>query len=306
MAIYLDIIWALNLLFDSLLLYLTSILLKIEVKLWRIATGGLVGSIIILLSVTPIHAYSSHPIGKWLFSIFMVFIVFGFRRLTFFLKALSTFYAVTFLIGGSLIAVHYFIQFDLDLTSTVMLASVNGFGDPISWLFVLLGFPIAWHFSKKNYDSIEMTKINYESNVNVQIQLKGETYDFQGLIDSGNQLYDPLTRVPVMIVSIDQHKESFPEAITTMAKDPNGAIEGRWEIPNDWMSVVRVIPAKVVGSDNQMILALKPEKITLIKDNEVIAVDKGLISFTMQKLSPENRFQCIVHPKMLTGAKKVG
>ena len=50
----------------------------------------------------------------------MVLNVFGFKRLAFFLKALMTLYVSTFLLGGALIGAHYFIQFDSELTTSVI------------------------------------------------------------------------------------------------------------------------------------------------------------------------------------------
>ena len=119
MAVYLDIIWLLNFLFDSLLLYLTALILKRDFRYWRLFTGGLIGSCIILLSITPLNAYSGHPFVKLMFSIIMVLTVFGYRRFKYFISGLMTFYLTTFLIGGSLIGVHYFIRFDMNLSSSV-------------------------------------------------------------------------------------------------------------------------------------------------------------------------------------------
>src|SRR5690606_10931898 len=119
-----------------------------------------------------------------------------------FMKCLMTFYLTTFLIGGSLIGIHYFIQFDFDLASSVALASIEGFGDPISWLFVLLGFPLVWHFSRQQFEMIEMTKIQYDQIVTVELELGGMQLKLKGLVDSGNQLYDPISKIPVMIASI--------------------------------------------------------------------------------------------------------
>ncbi len=69
LIVYLDIIWALNLLFDSLLLYLTAIFLKRRIRLWRLLAGGFIGSLIILLSFTPLNAYSSHPFQNYYFQL---------------------------------------------------------------------------------------------------------------------------------------------------------------------------------------------------------------------------------------------
>ena len=109
---------------------------------------------------------------KLVFSIAMVLAVFGFKRFKFFITGLMTFYLTTFLIGGSLIGIHYFIQFDMNLSTSLFLASVKGFGDPISWLFVVLGFPLAWHFSRKNFERMEVTKIQYDQLVIVEIIIR--------------------------------------------------------------------------------------------------------------------------------------
>ncbi|SDM03639.1 sigma-E processing peptidase SpoIIGA [Bacillus sp. OK048] len=304
MSVYLDIIWALNLLFDSLLLYLSAIFLKRRIRIWRLIAGGFIGSLIILLSFTPLHTYSSHPLSKLLFSVVMVLIAFGYKRLSFFIKALMTLYVTTFLIGGALIGAHYFIQFDAEMSTKVMISTVTGFGDPISWLFVLLGFPIAWHFSKRNIESMEMTKIQFDQIVNVTILINAESYAFKGLVDSGNQLYDPLSKLPVMFVSIKNYVEGMAEPIKKMATDTESLILGNIELPLDWQNRLRIVPCRVVGQEHQLIVTVKPDSILIDTKGERYLCEKGLISFTMQQLSADDAFQCIVHPKMLTGPKQ--
>lgn len=304
MVVYLDVIWALNLLFDSLLLYLTAIILKRRVRLWRIFAGGFIGSLIILLTFTPINAISGHPLSKLLFSIIMVLIAFGYKRISFFIKALMTFYVSTFLIGGSLMGVHFFIQYDPKLTMEVLKSSVMGFGDPISWLFVLIGFPVAWHFSRKNIESMEMTKIQYDQIVTVTIKLDNETLNLKGLIDSGNQLYDPLSKQPVMFVSIKKQFDSFSRPIQQLAASPDPLSIGTDEYPETWQNRMRIIPYSVVGQGSQLIIAIKPDSILIEHHGSLYLVEKGLVSFTMQELSADDAFQCIVHPKMLTGPKQ--
>jgi stage II sporulation protein GA (sporulation sigma-E factor processing peptidase) len=300
------VIWALNLVFDSLLLYLTAIFLKRRIRLWRLLAGGFIGSLIILLSFTSLNVYSSHPISKILFSIMMVLTSFGYKRLSFFIKALMTLYVSTFLIGGALMGTHYFIQYDSELTTKVILSSVKGFGDPISWLFVLIGFPIAWHFSKKNVESMEMTKIQFDQIVNVKLNIDNETFIFKGLVDSGNQLYDPLSKLPVMFVSIKNQIETIPESIRKIADDPESLIKGTAEIPDEWQNRLRIVPFQVIGQEHQLIVAIKPDSITIEHKGNQYLCKKGLVSFTIKQLSADDAFQCIVHPKMLTGQKQQG
>lgn len=305
MTIYLDVIWALNFLFDSLLLYLTAIILKRDITYWRIFVGGFIGSIIILLSVTPLHAYSSHPFSKLFFSALMVLTVFGYKRLSYFISGLMTLYLTTFLIGGALIGAHYFIQFDIELSTNVLLGSVQGFGDPISWLFVILGFPIAWHLSKRGVEKIEMTKIQYDQLVGVKINILEVEMQFKGLIDSGNQLYDPISKMPVMFISLKNRLTDTPETICKIATDPESFILGDEVLSPELEHKMKIIPYKVVGQEHQLIIAIKPDVILIEKGDEWISVEKGLVSFTLQQLSSDDVFQCIIHPKMLTETKKV-
>ncbi|MBA4537601.1 sigma-E processing peptidase SpoIIGA [Bacillus aquiflavi] len=303
MTVYLDVIWLLNFLFDSLLLYLTATILKRKILLWRVFAGGFVGSLIILLTITPLNTFTGHPISKLCFSIVMILITFGYKRMRYFLTCLMTLYLFTFLIGGALIGVHYFLKFDMKLSSSVMLSSIKGFGDPISWLFVLLGFPIAWHFSKQRLENIEMTKIQFDQLVNVTIFIHECSYQFIGLVDSGNQLYDPLTKIPVMVASLKGERNELPKSIYQIAENPESILTGTMEIPSELENKLRFIPCKVVGQEHQIIVAVKPDHMIIEKDEETLIVKKSLVSFTMQELSADDRFQCIVHPKMLTGFK---
>jgi len=304
LAVYLDIIWLLNFFFDSLLLYLTALVLKRDFRYWRLLLGGLIGSLIIILMITPLSTFSGHPIVKLLFSVIMILTVFGYKRFKYFISGLMTFYLTTFLVGGSLMGIHYFIQFDMKLSSSVLLASVKGFGDPISWLFVVLGFPLAWQFSRRNFERIEVAKIQYNQKVLLEIVLGGKSYRFTGLVDSGNQLYDPISKSPVMFVSVKKIIEELPEDLREVALSAEQVILGNKPLAPEWESCMRVIPYKVLGKEHQLIIAIKPEQIMITQNGETIQVNKGLVSFTMQELSSDDSFQCIVHPKMLNGIRK--
>lgn len=304
MKIYLDVIWALNLIFDAFLLYLTGIILKQQVRFWRVALGGFIGSTIILLTITPFYAVAGHPASKLFFSVLMVLVVFGYKRWRQFSKALMTFYVTTFLLGGTLTGVHYFLGFDLDLSENVAIAQIKGYGDPISWLFVLLGFPLAWHFSRRSVEQFEMTKIHYESLAEVEILFMGKIFRLKGMIDSGNQLYDPISKMPVMVVSIASLKNEIPLEIVKLAENPDGILSGEWIYSGELEEKMRIIPCKVVGREHQLIVAFSPDGIKITSNNEVYEARKGLVSFTAQELSSDGSFDCIIHPKMMTGQAK--
>ncbi|PLS16601.1 sigma-E processing peptidase SpoIIGA [Bacillus sp. M6-12] len=301
MTLYLDVIWLLNWGFDCLLLYWTAILLKRRVKVWRIMFGGFIGSLIILLAFTPYQWLTGHLLVKLLFSVFMIIAVFGFVRFQLFLKSLLLLYFITFLSGGVLLGLHYFFQFNPTALSSGFTHRTAGFGDSASWIFVVLGFPAAWYFSKRSIDNIEMASIAFDQLVTVAIKLKNCDWKVTGLVDSGNQLYDPISRSPVMILSIKGIEEELPESVLAMIDDVDAFLSGDGPVDVEWDDRLRMIPCKVVGNDNGLLAAFKADSIFISQENGVADASRALVSFTRQQLSPDNAYQAIVHPKMLTG-----
>ncbi|MBS4198874.1 sigma-E processing peptidase SpoIIGA [Bacillus sp. FJAT-49732] len=302
MVVYLDIIWILNLLIDSLLLWITSIFLKRSAHPIRIILGGVLGSLLILMAITPFSTFAAHPIVKLTVSIVMMLTVFGYKKFSSFISCLLTFYFATFLMGGILIGVHYFLTFNLDLKSTVVIQNLRGYGDPVSWLFLILVFPIAWHFSRRRVNALTITNIQYDVLINVTITINGIILHLKGLIDSGNQLYDPITKTPVMIVSIQSIRNMLPPEVITIADDTNQLYDTVSLLPKEWSSIMRLIPAKSLGKNNQLLCAFKPDKIDFNKENGSTSVNKALIVFTSQTLSKDESFQCIIHPYMTASA----
>ncbi len=302
MVIYMDVIWLLNFLADSLLLWITAIFLKRQVKIWKVLAGGLMGSCLILFALTPLASVASHPVMKMGISICMVLTVFGFKRFKSFLSCLLTFYFSTFLMGGILMGTHYFLTYDLKLRTAVSLEGLRGFGDPVSWLFVAAAFPIAWHFSRKRVEDLTISSIEYDVLIDVTIQINGLDLQLKGLIDSGNQLYDPISKTPVMIAAVSAFKDQLPEEILQLSDKNNNPIELADKLPEIWSEKMRLIPAKTLGANNRLHCAFKPEAIYLQMEDERKAVQKALIIFTDQELSSDGRFQCIVHPAIVEQA----
>lgn len=59
-----------------------------------------------------------------------------------------------------MIGVHSFLQTNTVIQDGLLISQNDGFGDPISWLFVLTGFPAIWLFSKKRLGEVGAKKDN--------------------------------------------------------------------------------------------------------------------------------------------------
>ncbi|WP_077617740.1 sigma-E processing peptidase SpoIIGA [Bacillus sinesaloumensis] len=302
MSIYIDVIWLLNFFFDALLLLLTAMILKRRIVKWRILVGSFIGSLLVLLVVSPFAVLGSHPITKLLFSIVIVGVAFGYKRFRYFIQGLLTFYFATFMIGGGMIGVHYFMEFDVKVFDGSILTKSSGYGNPISWGFVLLGFPILWYFSKNRIEDIETKQVFYDQIVAVKIVIDDVTIHLNGLVDSGNQLFDPITKSPVMILDINKYEHLFPKPLIEQSKNIELLTNDTNSESHKWESRVRLIPYRGVGQEHQFLLAVKPDQITIYEGNKENTVKKGLVAINHTTLSTDGEYDCIIHPKMLVSA----
>jgi stage II sporulation protein GA (sporulation sigma-E factor processing peptidase) len=294
-TIYLDVIWFLNFCTDFLLLSLTGLFLKRDLKKLRLFTGTLIASCYVIVIFSPMSYLFYHPLFKLIFSMLLMVIVFGYKKFSYFMQNLCMFYFVTFMIGGGMFAVHYFLQSDWEVIKSLTEAKSTGYGDPISWSFVLIGFPSLWYFSKHRVEHLEVRKIHYDQIADVTIQIEDFRFTIKGLIDSGNQLTDPITKIPVMILDINHCQLS--EMLYKQLKDVMSSLE--LEENHSWQDRMRIIPYRGVGQVQEFLTAIKPDLVTIIQGETTYETKKCLIGLSEHSLSSENDFQCILHPKML-------
>ncbi|MTT32021.1 sigma-E processing peptidase SpoIIGA [Terrilactibacillus sp. BCM23-1] len=301
MTIYLDVIWFLNLCIDYLLLKLTVIILKRQVKSWRLWLGTLLASSIVILLFTPLSIVFDHPIGKFLFSTLIILVVFGYHRFSTFLQNIFAFYFVAFGIGGGLFAAHYFFQSNSSYAGQNLFSTLS-YGDPISWLFVVIGFPSLWLFSKKRFDQVVVRKWQHSTYAVIYISFLDKSISAKGIIDSGNKLYDPLTRVPVMFLNESVCKSFFPDSVIQEGVDLQNAIQNA-DLSDELRSRLTVIPYRTVSGKTQLITAFRPDEVILLHEGQRIKAPKVLVALTKQNLSGEGDFNSILHPDMLLHGK---
>jgi stage II sporulation protein GA (sporulation sigma-E factor processing peptidase) len=296
LLIYADVVWLLNVCFDVLLLWLTALMLKRKIVVWRMLMASLFGSLLVLLLLSPFSFYASHPIVKLFVSFFMVVIAFGFHRFRFFFENLLAFYFSTFVMGGGMLAFHYFFQREITINHSVFATYSTGFGHPISWLFVLISFPILWMLSRAQMAAIREKKLRFEQIIDVTVTFFEETIHLKGLIDSGNQLLDPLTKTPVMIVELNAVKHILPQSIIQMMIRRNDFLSQHDDL---WLPRIRLIPYRAIGKEQQFLVAVKPDLVQLFYENEWIKVKKVLVGLNTMSLSTDGEYNCIVHPHLI-------
>lgn len=238
----------------------------------------------------------------------IIWIAFGFGNVRRFMLSFFMFYFVSFVTGGGMLAVHYLLQSNHVLMEGMMVTQSTGYGDKISWLFVVLGFPIMFWFSKSRWNQMEATKIKAHVIVTVKVSILSKEIRCLGLIDTGNQLYEPITRVPVMLLEANCFEEVIPDAIIQLQqkmKDHRMGLDFDTDgIPEAWLQRLRMVPYRGVQQGMEFMLALKPDQVEIEYEEQIYRTERVLLGINQQTLSTDGQFQAIVHPALVQKMEK--
>lgn len=303
MTIYIDAVMTLNFLIDMMLLMLTNYLAKAKTTRLRIFLGSLFASFIVPIQLYFPQSFFTTTLGKVFYSVIIIVIVFRWKTVLNFLKLLMTFYFVTFAIGGGLIASYY--MFEHPLTSILNDYAIrSNYGDPLSWLFVLIGFPIIAFFLKKQMDRQQMDHFFAEQLYKVNIQMDKRSFQTDAYLDTGNQLIDPLTKQPVVICDEQFLQQWFTNSEWIRLKEAYKKQDFSI-IPENWSNKIRLIPYYGVSGKRELLMAFKPEQLIILAKDKKIAVKHVLVGIQFGTLSVDKTYHCLLHPQIFSQPSQV-
>ena len=304
MTVYVDVMFMREFIFDALLLSIIAWVLKLKWTWWKIALGSALGSLYTIALLFPALSFLFHFSLKILISILMLIIAFGLRRWSILLKASVTFYLISFLAGGVTTGLYYLFLPSANALWKQVLLMNDGIYSVIqtSFLYLLVGFAIATFLITKTITVRKKQQLLSDNLVTVSIVLGGKQIQCHGLIDTGNQLYDPLTRTPVVIIEASLLSSLFPELIAALHMKEITSYDYSQlsdELLDNWQTKIKIIPFRSVNKDGQFIVALKPEQLTFVHNNETVTASKVLLGLDYGQLSSERQYQAILHPALM-------
>lgn len=283
---------------DLMLLMLVQILARNATRKVRLFFGAFIASCIVPLTIFYPNSFLDHFVGKMFYSLLIIFSTFGFKNLYRFIKLTLLFYFVSFAIGGGLMAIHFFLQRPITVTLDGVITFNQGYGDPVSWLFVIIGFPIIWLFTKRRMDEHVGEQVKYDQMYKIRLTMNHQSFESIGYIDSGNQLIDPLTKQPVVICDQPFLKQWFEEKEWEELRSIKEHLDLE-QLPKRWEDKFHVIPYQGVDGAHSFMLAIRAEELTIYYNNEILQAANVLIGIQFGVLEKDGQYHCLLHPLVI-------
>ncbi len=297
MTIYLDEIFAVNLLMDWLILWAVSHFAQYYSRWWRLWLAAILGAVYSVAVCFPQSMWITALPVKIAWSLLMLLIAFSFVNWRNYLKFVIYFYLCAFVLGGSSMAVMYlFGQPVMQTWSGVALMTIDF---ELFWLAVGAGVIIASIYCLRGRLRQDLSAARQY--VMASLYYDGKWVSVQLLIDSGHSLTDPLTGRSVIVAEQRRLLPLFSDAVQRLLEESahtkaermlelseQPGMTGRW----------RIIPYQTVGQQG-LLLGFRPDSITLQHNHTIKTVQNHIVALSAQPFSSDGTYQGLISLDLL-------
>lgn len=296
MYVYVDVLFLLNWALTVLILASTSFISGAACSWSRILIAAALGSfyaIGALRNEWGIFYVFPAKIGV---SLLLVRIAFGKQQIRSFLKLSGCFYVISFIFGGAVLGWIFlesygnlFIRPEFPVVSWRQLAA----GSLFAVLSVL--FFVRFMASK-----IRLKGGNYS----LKIHYCGQSLEIKALLDTGNGLFSPVMRRPVIIVDKEAVSPLLGEKVcqyldSMEETDWLSSLEACED--KNWLARIEVIPYRGVGSAS-VLLGFRPDSVEIVTKEGSRNFTNVMIAIYGGCLASDQAYRALLHPLLLEQA----
>ncbi|GIO13278.1 sporulation sigma-E factor-processing peptidase [Cohnella xylanilytica] len=306
MTVYVDLVFLTNLAVDGTVLLTTAKARRLRPRRRRIALSAGLGAVyaaaMFMASVPYLYSFGA----KVLVSAAMVLCAFGYGGPVRFLRLFATFYLVNFATLGGVLGIAFLLRQSGDPWGGMTFTPDGGL--LLDWRLQLGLFAASFALSvwlfRGASSSAERTSRLDALVVDVTVTVQGESWSCRGLVDTGNRLYDPLTRVPVLILEASVWKDRLPAGWADRLRGEPAdkliaELGGNGDDGYAWGDRLRLVPYRGVNGNTKLLLAVKPDSVHIGRGgSEARAYNRVLIGLDGGSLSPDGSYRAIVHPDL--------
>lgn len=296
-AVYVDMLFLINFLMDFVVLWAAAKLAQVRVSLWRLAVGAVIGSLYSVLVLLPDFQIMSRLEMKFMVSVVMAIVVYSPLSWKKFGQVILYFYLVAFTMGGAVLGFIYL------MGSSSLTGVISDL--PLHYLWLLIALLTAVVLGKYGITYVKKSLLQDLLKVPVEIRIQGQQFNVTGLVDTGNQLVDPLTGSPVIIVEYGVLKPYLPTELQEII-DTNGEVDlSKLDavIPEEGkIFSFRLIPFTTIGKRHGMLVGFRPDEIIVLAGDQEVRKTDVVIGIYNRRLSPRGMYRALLHPDLIQAA----
>ncbi len=293
--VYIDVLFVINVMIDGMLLWCSTKIAGVRTKWWRIWIAAIVGGIYAVCIFFPQLSPMYVLIAKVAVSVIMVCIAFWVKTWRELLRAILIFYVTSFLFGGGITGLIYFTGLGSDLGTVVSNGSIY-FNLPWKLLLVTAAAVLFTVTVVVKYLKSFLMRQGLLGKLRITYGEKTAQTDV--LLDTGNQLKDPLTGRAVAVVELCRLRALLPPEVYTLFEQYH--VEELYEqLSYDWTTRLRMIPYSGVGVENGMLIGITPDKVEIGSPQQGYRECQCIIAMYPGKLKHANGSGGIVNPSLL-------
>lgn len=297
--VYVDAVLLVNFIMDFFILWATGKLVGLRYRLFRLVSGAVLGALYSLVVFFPENTLLASFIAKVICSMAMVLISYAPLTKATFIRTMGYLYVVSFAMGGAVIAAIYLTDRTPGSIQVWNGAAVLTGTFNYMWLTIGLGVAILLGYSgimylRKNW--IQQSLIS-----EVVVCLMGHRTSLLALLDTGNQLVEPVSNLPVVVVEARSMQQQLPENIwnAVTGGDDIKIPELASQLDPRWSARLRMIPFNSVGRSHGLMLGLRPDYIEIRNKKGTTRINGAVIGLVNRVLSKEGKYEALLHPQLV-------
>jgi stage II sporulation protein GA (sporulation sigma-E factor processing peptidase) len=302
-VVYADVVWLVNFAMDAVILLCTGWIVKRKLRALRILSGAFIGSLYSLVLFIPSLSFLTSWPMKAIVSLGMVAIAIPWVKWLDLLRCSVMYYFVAFVFAGATIALHFAVPGVSIAKGTVISGRGLMFVTSFKTLTLMMAIPTAMATVRYAIGKARQIQAKRAALCEVHLRVQGQAATFIGLVDTGNQLRDPISRKPVCFVEGGVVEHLFPEPIRKAIQDQKSLIDALSDVSDEsWRKRFSLIPFQSAGGMAQMTIAFRPDEVHIVLQGVLQpARSQCLFAIQTRALSTDGRFQAILHTELISG-----
>ncbi|QUL98508.1 MAG: sigma-E processing peptidase SpoIIGA [Candidatus Fermentithermobacillus carboniphilus] len=290
--IYADLLFFVNLSVNYIILLAAGKLVLRPVNFGRVLVASVLGSLYAVFAiVVPLESFFSLP-ARIAFGLFMVALSYPDARGISFVTLAGAFYLCSAVAAGTAMAL-----LTLGTAESLRRGILSGDYPLAHWwmvgvsLVVVSVFP--WVSRIAGFRSGKPLPL-----VGVELVVGGRTISLIGLVDTGNNLRDPVSGLPVIVVDWDSLKDVMPKEVQSFFLSTWDSISVQL-YDTSISRRLRLIPYSNVSGRKGILPGFKPDRLALCEKNGTKVFKEAVVGVSESRLSPSGLYQALLHPDLV-------